>query len=249
MVHCGNLCDRIYIVERLYRSNFFVNKETRLAPQNRGRFEYFRQRMKYTRIYHEFYRHDFSYTRNIHVYTHTHTRTHTRVTRRHARTDTWDSTRSDFWVGVHRARLLVNIPANISPFYSFSFFFFFSPPPLSLPLLFRPSTSRFSPSVRSFFFLFSRRHVRETAPRAEPISRRRSSSEFWNAFERKNLERARARARRELLPDRLRTLLRKISRHRVASHRVESRGSYDTADFPRAFFFFLFHRSCRKRLR
>lgn len=121
------------------------------------------------------------------------THTHTRVTRRHARTDTWDSTRSDFWVGVHRARLLVNIPANISPFSSFSFFFFFSPPPLSLPLLFRPSTSRFSPSVRSFFFLFSRRHVRETAPRAEPISRRRSSSEFWNAFERKNLERARAR--------------------------------------------------------
>lgn len=188
-------------------------------------------------------------SRFTHVCTCVHTHIHTRVTRRHARTDTWDSTRSDFWVGVHRARLLVNIPANISPFSSFSFFFF-SPPPLSLPLLFRPSTSRFSPSVRSFFFLFSRRHVRETAPRAEPISRRRSSSEFWNAFERKNLERARARARAARTSARppSDTFAKNLPPScRVASRRVARILRY--GGFSACFFFFLFHRSCCKRLR
>lgn len=70
---------------------------------------------------------------------------------------------ADFWVGVHRARLLVNILANISLLL------------LSLSCSVPPLTSPCLAPLLPFtvlFFLFSRRHVRETALWTEPISRR-----------------------------------------------------------------------------
>jgi len=88
-------------------------------------------------------------------FTHVDTRVHTcacNSTRTCVHATDTEATKSDFRVGVHRARLLVNIPANISPLSSFA-------------LLFRALlASRSSPSVYHLILSFSRRHVRETAP-------------------------------------------------------------------------------------
>jgi len=117
-----------------------------------------------------------TYARNVPVHTYMYTCTSDTQRRQPGATFGWGC-----------SRLLVNIPANISlpPFFFRSL----------VPNLPRVSLLSFRLSSCSFFFTSSRpRNC--TVSRANFASSSPDTSEFWDAFERKNLERARRKCLR-----------------------------------------------------